>query len=98
MIKTSRSNRSKGRIIASLILTLSILLACSCAALGATHGHSKRTVTYTVQAGDTLWSIADKFDPTQDTRKVVYEMEQMNHISDRTALVVPGESLKIPVH
>lgn len=93
---TSRSKR-KGRIIASLVLTLSILLACSYAALGATQG-AKHTESYTVKPGDTLWAIALKFDPSQDTRKVVWEIEQANGISDSNPVIWPGEVLQIPVN
>ena len=51
-------------------------------------------VTYQVQPGDTLWSIASERYPGSDVRERVGEIEQENGITD--PVIVPGESLKVP--
>lgn len=47
---------------------------------------------YVVQPGDTLWSIAERLDPTADPRPVVAELEAQIG-SD---VVQPGEHLRLP--
>lgn len=99
MTKTSHSNRYTGRIIASLLFTLAMLLMWSYAATaGVQTPQTLHTEQYTVKPGDTLYSIAVRHDPNTDPRKVVYEMETLNHISDNTVLIVPGEVLQVPVN
>jgi nucleoid-associated protein YgaU len=51
-----------------------------------------RQVTYTVRAGDTLWSIAQRADPNGDPRPMVSRLAAQ--IGGDT--VVPGEQLTIP--
>lgn len=46
-----------------------------------------------VMPGDSLWSIAVKHRPGQDPRKVVYEIQRMNHVS--VSLQV-GQELILP--
>jgi nucleoid-associated protein YgaU len=58
-------------------------------ALAETPGHS---VAYTVQPGDTLWTIAQRADPTGDPRPLVAQMEQRTG-SDT---VTPGQHITIP--
>ena len=48
---------------------------------------------YTVQAGDTLWSIADATFPG-DPREGVWELQQRNRLDGAT--IVPGQRLALP--
>ena len=48
--------------------------------------------TYTVRSGDTLWSIAQRADPTGDPRPVVSQLAS----ELGTYNVVPGEQVTIP--
>jgi len=57
-------------------------------ALAAT-GHP---VIYTVKAGDSLWSIAQRVDPTGDPRPIVSQLATQLG----TYTVVPGEQLTLP--
>jgi predicted Zn-dependent protease len=49
----------------------------------------------TVQHGDNLWSIADRFTPASgNVQETVDQIEQANHLDGAT--VVPGEHLEVP--
>jgi len=55
----------------------------------AANGHS---ATYTVRAGDTLWSIAQRMDPNGDPRPIVSQLAAQ--VGGYT--VIPGELLTLP--
>lgn len=48
---------------------------------------------YTVQPGENLWLIADKY-PHNDIREFIYEIEKYSHT---TALINVGQELTIPL-
>lgn len=56
-------------------------------ALAETPGHA-----YTVQPGDTLWSIAQRVDPTGDPRPLVSQMQA----ETGSTTVTPGQHITIP--
>ncbi len=47
----------------------------------------------TVQAGDTLWSIAGEVAPGRDPRQVVERLREVNHLT--SASLTPGQTLKV---
>jgi LysM repeat protein len=56
--------------------------------------HPAAPVVYTVQPGDTLWSIATKVAPQTDPRTTVHLLRDLNSLS--TGIVEAGQKLTIP--
>jgi len=97
MMKTFHSSR-RGRILPLLIILASLLMfAYSAQASTPKTLHTPQTQRYVVQENDTVWSIAVKLDPQADTRKVVWQIEQANGISDQMDLIQPGQVINVPM-
>jgi LysM repeat protein len=47
---------------------------------------------YTVQPGDSLWTIAERLDPSADPRPLVVQLAAQTG----SATVVPGEKIDLP--
>jgi nucleoid-associated protein YgaU len=83
-----------------VVLTLIVLalgaglvwLATAAAPEAATPPTAPHAVT--VQAGDTLWSIASRVAPQRDPRAEVAALQKRNHLSG--VELVPGQVLQIP--
>ncbi len=73
-------------VVAGTVLVLWALFANDSGASGPAE-------RYTVQPGDTLWSIAVERFPG-DPREGVWELEQRNRL--RSATIVPGQVLVLP--
>jgi LysM repeat protein len=54
----------------------------------------QRYETYVVQQNDTLWNISKMFRPDEDPRKVIYEIQKHNNI---TQIIRPGQVIEIPL-
>lgn len=83
--------KHKGRYILGFLIVVSILLVSfkklPSEAIPITY------VEYTVQPGDTLWSIASKY-PHNDVQSLIYDIERA---SDTSALIRVGQELRIPI-
>ncbi|MCX7749708.1 MAG: LysM peptidoglycan-binding domain-containing protein [Clostridia bacterium] len=51
-------------------------------------------LTVTVQSGDTLWSIAERFCNHGDIREYIYELKQLNSLSNSE--IFEGDQIKVP--
>jgi hypothetical protein len=49
---------------------------------------------HVVAAGETLWGLAQRFAPSEDSRQFVYEVLQLNDL--RQPLLFPGQRLLLP--
>jgi hypothetical protein len=89
---TSRG-RAVARTLAS-VLVVAVLLVAPGLARGVGPDRPAPRVTYVVQPGDTLWSIARRVAPGQDPRPVVDRLIEANDV--RGGLQT-GQELSIPV-
>jgi LysM repeat protein len=56
--------------------------------------HRPPVTNYVVGAGDTLWDIAHRANPTSDPRVLIDQIQRLNGLTD--ASLVPGQRLTIP--
>jgi len=87
----------RGRLVLVLFVMLLLVIAGFTLGRGSSQaaGHH-RTVqhTVTVEAGETLWTVAARIAPHADPRLVIADIQSLNHLA--TPSVVPGEQLVIP--
>lgn len=89
----------RGRVAvfgAGLIAILGIVAVSSQVAdASATASGSAATAVVVVQAGDSLWSIAQKVSSNVDPREMVVRIRELNALDG--SVVVAGQSLVVPV-
>lgn len=86
-----------------LVVLIAFLLGLAVAAVSmlaldissAVAGGSDRAVTVTVESGDTLWSYAEEYAPTQDPQDFVQRAQQLNNLT--TARLTAGSTITLPV-
>ena len=77
-------------IISTIVVVVALLLLSTGSASGA-----EPAVLYTVQAGDTLWDIAEAVSSEgEDVRATVLDIKHRNDLS--SSLIVPGQVLAVP--
>ena len=82
-------------VSALLIGALSVGLATAAQATRAGSASSGRYIAkVTVLPGQSLWSLAEAYDPNADTRLVIQEMQQLNSLTGDQ--VQAGEVLWVP--
>lgn len=78
-----------------MIITISIVLSTILFATSSYGSAEKQYETITVQRGDTLWEIADRYNKGGDIRKVIYEIKKSNNLTG--SIIYEGDILRIPV-
>jgi hypothetical protein len=87
----------RGRIVVVLMLMLILVTAGFTLGRGSSQAvgnHRPVQHTVTVEAGESLWSVAARIAPHADPRLVVADIQSLNHLSSAT--VVPGQQLVVP--
>ncbi|MBS1698836.1 MAG: LysM peptidoglycan-binding domain-containing protein [Actinobacteria bacterium] len=95
---------ARGRRVLAALVALPVAGAIAFAALSSggsalasgEHTPGDAFATVTVQAGDTLWSIAGEVAPDADPRDVVAEISRLNMIAG--GVIAVGQHLAIPAH
>ena len=93
-MRLTRRGRALARTLAIVLVVALALLVAPGLARGDGPDRPAPQVTYVVQPGDTLWSIARRVAPGQDPRPVVDGLIQVNDV--RGGLKA-GQELTIPV-
>ena len=97
---------SKTKFAMSMILLFVFLFSTSMIAFATLENNetpvnkTQESITYTVQSGDTLWSIAstinkDHYKQEKDVRKIIYNIREYNALSGNT--IYSGQELELPV-
>jgi LysM repeat protein len=90
----------RGRVVATGVsaLAIGVLSVTLATAAQATHDKpgsvDKYLAKVTISAGESLWSVAEAYDPNADTRVVIQQILQLNSLTGYQ--VRPGEVLLVP--
>jgi hypothetical protein len=93
-VRLTRRGRALARVLATVLVVAMFLLVAPGLARGDGPDRPAPRVTYVVQPGDSLWSIARRVAPGQDPRPVVDGLIEANGV--RGGLQT-GQELSIPV-
>jgi hypothetical protein len=93
-VRLTRRGRALARVLATVLVVAVFLLVAPGLARGDGPDRPAPRVTYVVQPGDSLWSIARRVAPGQDPRPVVDGLIEANDV--RGGLQA-GRELSIPV-
>lgn len=89
----------RGRIVlataAAGFLSLVVVLSGQVTADAGSASAGPATGTFVVQAGDSLWSIAQQVAPAADPRETIARIRDLNGM--RSATVIPGQSVVVPI-
>lgn len=65
------------------------------------NNYATETRTHSVRIGETLWDVAWRYMPQQDKTKdvweLIYDIQQANKLDPKSAALVPGQKLIIPL-
>ncbi len=76
-------------------VTVMVVLLITVLFVGTSYGYKPtENIQHSVQPGDTLWNIAQQYNPNGDVRKTVYEIKSLNNMSSSD--ICAGETLIIP--
>ena len=79
-VRLTRRGRALARLLATVLVVAVFLLVAPGLAKGIGPDRPTPRVTYVVQPGDTLWSIANRVAPGQDPRPVVDGLIEANDV------------------
>ena len=84
---------NKKRFIRSLIVLIFLVISLLHTSTAKTES---QVINYQIRKGQTLWSIAREYTPSnKDIRQTIYEIEQIN--DQDLSVIYPGQTIKIKV-
>ncbi len=88
------SSKRLFRLVRSVLILLIFVAGGSLLYSKVTAGtpSASTSVTYTVRAGDTLWSIVQRYNPNSDPRPLVQQLQG----ELGTTVITPGEKIVVP--
>ncbi|WP_222853891.1 LysM peptidoglycan-binding domain-containing protein [Fodinicola acaciae] len=88
----------RGRIVLVVLLVLAAagIAFWSARAMAAPERPAQSVVSVVVQPGQSLWSIAEAYDPSRNPRDVIRDIQRLNDLDGTTLL--PGHRLVMPSH
>lgn len=90
----------RGRVVVLafglMVVLIAVLLSSALSAQADSTSRGPATSTVVVQAGESLWRIAQRIAPAADPRSVVTEIRDLNELGYRP--VVVGQSLVVPLY
>lgn len=87
----------RGRLVIVAFVMLALIVAGFTLGRGSSQAAGRhKTVqhTVTVEAGESLWTVAARIAPHDDPRLVIADIQSLNHLA--TPEVEPGEQLIVP--
>lgn len=94
-VRPDQGYRMGRRARLAMTVTVAAAAVVAVASLLGTPGSATEVRPVTVEAGDTLWSIARENAPGDDPRAVVYAIQQLNGLGEEPLAV--GVRLQVPV-
>ncbi|OGO83729.1 MAG: hypothetical protein A2Y21_04230 [Clostridiales bacterium GWC2_40_7] len=76
------------------IITLTIIMSSFLFASSVYGYDVKQFDTVTVEKGDTLWTIAQKYNNSGDIRKLIFEIKKANKLE--SSIIYAGDELLVP--
>lgn len=98
-MRVRRSKKAQKTLILQVLLIFSCLLAWGIMIFpSSTEAQEQvKIITVTVNKGDSLWKLAERYDNNQmDLRKYIDIIQECNNLNNVT--LQPGQQLKIPVY
>ncbi len=86
--------RRRKMICAMFCCLFMITLLITCVYAKATNAPAAPPLTVQVEAGDSLWSLAQKYCPNQDIRTAILEIKELNQL--KGDIIFQGDLLLIP--
>ncbi|WP_035101771.1 cell division suppressor protein YneA [Aneurinibacillus terranovensis] len=87
---------NKKLLFTGLIFILCILGMTKIVFAAMKGGSNDTSITVTVQEGETLWNIADRYNEQEgmSVPELIFYIKQANHL--KTAMIQPGDKIIIP--